>query len=251
LFSGQHQPWERNMNIIDKIRKLFAHAESAAQIGNQAEAEAFATKANELLLAHKLDATVIAFADDTPEELVNSEDIPNTELFGTKGNAGWRAVLFNAVAKAHFCRIVLSSGKVVVFGTPSDRAVAKWVFEQLEAAAPKLAAEAIPTATGWDRTPRRARNAWLVGFAAGIHDKLLALRAEQVRNPNALVIVNRLKEQVDGAVGDRFPRLTSARGPQVSHNAFYDGREAGRAHNVQRGVGGSVRSPLALGAGPR
>ena len=37
--------------IIDKVRKLQAHADSAAEIGSEEEAEAFAAKVQELLTA--------------------------------------------------------------------------------------------------------------------------------------------------------------------------------------------------------
>ena len=40
--------------VIDKIRKLNAMAEGAEKIGNRTEAEAFATKVQEMLLNHKL-----------------------------------------------------------------------------------------------------------------------------------------------------------------------------------------------------
>lgn len=40
--------------ILEKLRKLQAHADSAAEIGNEAEAEAFAAKVQELLTAYKI-----------------------------------------------------------------------------------------------------------------------------------------------------------------------------------------------------
>ena len=52
-------------NVIDKLRKIMAHAASAREIGNLAEAEAFAAKAQELLLRHKLDMTEVEFAAES------------------------------------------------------------------------------------------------------------------------------------------------------------------------------------------
>ena len=47
--------------IIEKLRKLIAHEQSARTIGNIAEAEAFASKIQDLLTAHKLDMSEVDF----------------------------------------------------------------------------------------------------------------------------------------------------------------------------------------------
>jgi hypothetical protein len=229
-------------SIIEKVRKLFAHAESAGQIGNQAEAEAFAAKAQELMLQHKLDSELLTFTEDEPEEQVDIAELDARDLFGTKTVTGWRSVLFNGLAKAHFCRLIRTSrGRVALVGAPSDREVVVYILTQLLRVAPGMAKRAVPD-DGW-RT-RANRNAWLIGFASGINAKLREARAAATRNPNALVVLNRAQERVDAAFREAFPKTTAggritSRG---SADAYKAGREAGRSHNIHHGVRGGSRS---------
>lgn len=246
-------------SILEKVRKLFAHAESAGQLGNQAEAEAFAAKANALLVQHKIDAALLRQEDDTPDELVDVTELGAKDVFGTALVAGWRSILLNGITKAHFCRAIKTGrGMFTVVGAKSDREVALYLLEQLLRVAPKLAAEAVPEPIGWARTTRRDRNAWLLGFAQGVSAKLREARDAARSNPNALVVLNQAQRRTDEAFAVAFPRRTT--GGRItftgSREAYDAGKAAGRAHNVSHGVGGSrgaagyvMGGRLRLGAG--
>lgn len=230
-------------SILEKVRKLFAHAESAGQLGNQAEAEAFAAKAQALLDQHKIDAALVHLADDTPDELVDIQELGVKELYGTTGAAGWRNILFNGLAKAHFCRLIKTcKGTFALVGAKSDREVVLYLLAQLLRVAPRLAAEAVPEPISrYCRTTRADRNAWLLGFASGISAKLREARERaQNTNPNALVLVSAQK-RVDDAYRAAFPNARSLSGPRSygAKAAFEAGKEAGRAYNVAQGVRGS------------
>lgn len=56
--------------IIDKLRKLKAMADSAKDVGNEAEAQAFGSMVQTLLARHRLDASEIEWEREQREELV-------------------------------------------------------------------------------------------------------------------------------------------------------------------------------------
>lgn len=239
--------------VLERVRKLFRHAESAGELGNQAEAEAFAAKANELLIQHKLDAAMLDYTEDQPEEAADVNEYDPRDLFGTKTATGWRSVLLNVVTKAHFCRAIrLSSGRVAVVGAKSDRDVAMYLIDQLLRIAPKLAAKAIPEPLShWHRTTRRDRNAWLMGFASGVGEKLRQAREAVEQNPHALVVLNTANAKTDVAFRQAFPQTQKARSSRFtgSADAYAAGKAAGRSHSFTHGVrGGSAASRVTGGA---
>jgi hypothetical protein len=246
-------------SMIEKVRKLFAHAESAGQLGNQAEAEAFAQKASDLLIQHKIDASIIQQTDDTPDELVDVAELNARDIFGTKAAAGWRSALLNGLARAHFCRLVrTSTSTYALVGAASDREVVLYLLAQLLRVAPDMARRAVPEPLSyWKQTPRADRNAWLLGFASGIIAKLHETRQAAERSPYALVLV-RAQDAADAKTRELFPQLVkrSAARSTGARSAFEAGREAGRSHNVSQGVRGSrgaaghvTGGALRLGAG--
>lgn len=132
--------------ILEKIKKLNAHAESAQAIGNEAEAEAFAAKVQELLTAYKL-----SMADLGRESRAQAEHIDC--LYVTWKDLGlppkaqrvpWVEQLAILTAKAYYCEYVVSSrfGNIGFFvGTDTDRQVARFMFITLARALNRLAAE--------------------------------------------------------------------------------------------------------------
>lgn len=246
-------------SIIEKVRKLFAHAESAGKIGNQAEAEAFAAKANDLLIQHKIDSSIIQQTEDTPDELVDVVELHARHIFGTKKAAGWRSVILNGLAKAHFCCLIRTSGQTYsLVGAASDREVVLYLLMQLLRVAPKMAQDAVPEPLSHGRRSTRVdRNAWLLGFASGIIAKLREARQAAERSPYALVLV-KSQEATDAKVNELFPRLRNARvdASGGARSAFMAGHAAGRSHDVSQGVRGSrgaaghvTGGALRLGAG--
>lgn len=248
-----------NTSILDKIRKLFAHAQSAGELGNQAEAEAFAGKANDLLIQHKLDVSLLDMTEAETEEQVDSVELGARDLFGISTISGWRQSLLTVLAKAHFCRSCrIGTSTVAVVGAPSDREVVLYLLDQLLRVAPKLAAKAVPEPISWARSTRRDRNAWLLGFVVGLRDKLAETRQAAERNPNALVVLNTAREKTDDVFERTFPRSRNVPGPRTTGaaSAYAAGKAAGRSHNLTHGVrgGGGAASrvtggSLRLGAG--
>lgn len=235
--------------ILDRIRKLFAHADSASAIGNQAEAEAFAAKAAQLLAEHKIDRSAVSLSEE-PEEAIVMETVLTSDLLGIKTKGGWRSVLAEGLSRAYFVRLVIGnrdwktgSYPVYVFGKASDREVFTYALQTLIAVIEEAGEKA---AVG-----RRERTGYRLGFAVGICQKLRAERIEQERssNPHAVVLAS-AREAVAKVVREAFPNTVKGRASRTTaHDAYAAGKADGAAHNFRRGVYGGKGSNLQLGGG--
>lgn len=134
-------------SILDKLRKLHAHAESAATLGNEHEAQAFAAKVQSLLTAYKL-----SMADLGRESVKRAEEPVNMqfltwEMLGLptkKVRVAWVEHLGVMCGKAYYCEFLISRqfGNLGLFvGTDTDREVATFMFVTLARYLHKLAAE--------------------------------------------------------------------------------------------------------------
>ena len=132
--------------LLDKLAKIQSHAESAKKIGSEAEAEAFATMLQQLMLKHKIAMSEVQFADlDTDEPIIihcmgyrsesNHGGIPVR-----RSRSAWQERLCSIVAEAHFCRITVSPGtsRITLVGRKSDCMVAEYTFMVLARAIIKI-----------------------------------------------------------------------------------------------------------------
>lgn len=131
--------------LLDKLAKLRRHAESAKEIGNEAEATAFAEMFQKLVMEHKVNVSDIEFEQEVQEPVdrhyINYRDhgIPLK-----KRRIDWIESLASVVAQAHFCRILvtLGSSRITLVGRKSDCEVAEYVLVTLQRAAEKMAKKA-------------------------------------------------------------------------------------------------------------
>jgi hypothetical protein len=129
--------------LLEKIAKLKAHAESAKTIGSEAEAEAFAAKVNAMLLEHKLSMTDVEMvdleADPIDIHLVNLRGYPDIKR--VRRRVEWQENLAAVIADAHFCRIMVypSTNYISFVGRKSDAEIAEYMWVTMVRAAQKLA----------------------------------------------------------------------------------------------------------------
>jgi len=121
--------------IATKLKKLLDKARSAEQIGNAAEAAAFAAKAQEWLTKHHLTMSEVEFAaldEEHPQGLTavrpKEHGIPVS-----KKRVEWSESLGRAIADSFFCIMVVSSGsnKVYFVGRDHHREMAVYVYVRL------------------------------------------------------------------------------------------------------------------------
>jgi len=118
--------------VLDKLRKLLAHAESAKTLGNEAEAHAFMSKVREILVTHKLEMSDVELEEQLEDDPIDKEYV----VAGGKEKKtrdSWAVKMAVAVAKAYFCDllIVTGSNKLIFIGRGTDRQAAIYVTQRL------------------------------------------------------------------------------------------------------------------------
>jgi len=196
--------------IMDKLKKLISHQESAAAIGSMQEAEAFAEKISELLLRHKLEMSDVEFYEFEVKEPIDKEKIDLGELGikRTHRRIPWQEFLAGYVARANFCRTLVSSGSNNIWFVrrTSDRQVCAYLYGYL-----------VRTITAemnrqYSRAGRAGEN--IDGFRKGFIDGAIASLANRLQAPHkkaeemaelngdkrALVIIQTAKQEVDAFI---------------------------------------------------
>lgn len=126
---------EDREKILDRLRKLNAMAESAAELGNEHEAQAFAAKVQELLTAYKLSRADIgsSAAKDEPINItyVSWSDL---NLEPRRVRVGWTERLGYFVAEAYYCDFIICGwgGNIgMLVGAETDRKIAVYMYVTL------------------------------------------------------------------------------------------------------------------------
>lgn len=252
--------------IIEKLRKLIAHEKSARSVGSLAEAEAFAAKIQELLLANKLGMDEIALDERERSEPIESLWV-NPEDAGCRRRSKrveWQERLAYAVARCNGCELLITPSSNVVFfvGRTSDREAAKALFLYLlelakrlpqNAALENAADERVKCMAVWGRSwesyfkqwMKDYREAWRAGFGSAVTRRLYAKYAEMMERERAahgeestaLVHIKRDEQAIRQYLDDLFKdkkewtekqRNNVARQP-FNPDAYADGQRAGQS----------------------
>ena len=217
--------------IIEKLRKLIAHEQSARSIGNLHEAEAFASKIQSMLDEYKLSMDEIAYSQrevDEPIdwEPVTADEIDHTETYGTKRlKTHWQQQIANAIAKANSCTLVNSTGnkgKIFFVGRTTDRQLCKMLYCYLVALGEELCEKAAKEDVDdqyhkfcdskgyhynevpkWEAVAFRGwmkdwRKSWRRGFSDAIAARLKEAHAEtEVKAAGTCALVHMKKDALD------------------------------------------------------
>ena len=113
--------------IINKLAKILKHQESARAIGSIAEAEAFASRIQEILTKHKLEMSDIQFVEQEFAEPIASECLAPDDL-GIKSESRrvlWQENLAYSIARSNDCRTLISNHSNYAFfvGRKTDREI--------------------------------------------------------------------------------------------------------------------------------
>jgi hypothetical protein len=225
--------------IIDKIAKLKAHAESAAKIGNEAEAEAFAEMMQRLLLKHKIEMSDLEFANMERVEPVDKHRVDydkyNMHVKGTR--VEWIERLATIVARAHFCRILvhLGSSRISMVGRKSDFEVAEYMLITLQRAIEHMSDKAAYhyrlecQRNGAPRMANGFRAAYIDHFVRRLADRYEAERqAQSGATSMALVRVNKSEGAVDDYMFQNFGGKRKATALSTQHSWHAEGAKRGR-----------------------
>lgn len=203
--------------ILERIRKLHAKAESAKSIGSLAEAETFAAAVEKMLAKYKLDMAgvelgVLDIQDPLGMEPLRGDD---TGMGRRHKRVAWYEDLASAVARAHFCKILIVPRSVTIYfvGRQSDRQVATYMFQILARTAQELCT------TAYFKELYKAKQAGHYGtnnFKAGFYEGFVSRidtryaemrRAEVTESSGMALVVQRsgaeVQKWVEDFLGDR------------------------------------------------
>jgi hypothetical protein len=244
-------------SVLRRIANLLKHAESAGQLGSQAEAVAFTEKANELLLKYKLGRDDLELAEGVHDPVTVGEGLnaavrtdvgKGSNSLSPLRNAPWFEMLAHTVAKHNFCRTLRAEGvkTVWIVGRKHDREVVEYLIRTLTDTAWKLATEHYYEVRADSRKrgvpmPVKPKQSFLMGFVIGIDTALQESRRRANSNPHALVVIKRSEEELDEAMKD-YGTHTSAKNPldELNMQSVMVGIKAGQAAQVTGGIKGST-----------
>lgn len=219
-------------HLIRRVQALLAKAESTEF---PHEAEAFLTKAQELITRHAIDDARLRRSG-----VRSSDDIITRDVAVDPPYAAGRTRLLHAVAQSNHCRlVVVGSGgggrRCLLIGYDLDVDAVLVLFGSLST----QAARAMPITPPGDR-PRRFRHAFLMAYAERVGARLSAAASAQQdevqrdTGRSAALALRDRHDAVDRAVSARFPTLGTVR-TSVSSGA---GLASGRAAADRAALGG-------------
>ena len=224
--------------LVDRIKKMHAKAESAKQLGNEAEAFAFASAVQKLLLKHNLEMTDIEAALEAQHDPVQGHYF-HPQAFGLpfkKSRVLWSELLGHVIADAHMCGIlpVHRSNTFMIIGTRSNRQACEFMTVFLTRYAIEHSEKDYVRyfyqckADGDVTMARGYKSGWLMGFVARLaerykQDKAQIIKEVELVNPFALV---RLKDQMV-KVQEVTDILTTGKGAAPRQRQAGDGTAQG------------------------
>jgi hypothetical protein len=129
--------------ILSKIKKIKNHEESAREIGNIEEAEAFATMLNRLLIKYRLSMSEVEFEEHRKEDPITTQTLEWEEFGGKnqKKRCAWVEDLASFVCKAYACKMLVyhKSNKLCIVGHETNRQTCIYTIVVLRNAAEKIA----------------------------------------------------------------------------------------------------------------
>jgi hypothetical protein len=118
--------------LLSQLRKIIESRDSAAAVGNMAEAENYAATLNRLLLDHKLSMSEVQLSEIEEDDPFGKDYIRPNGKHGRQ-RISWIEQLAMHIARANFCRILVNQGsnRITLFGRESDRQVAAYTISYL------------------------------------------------------------------------------------------------------------------------
>jgi hypothetical protein len=178
--------------IIEKIKKLIRHEQSARRCSTPEEAEAFAGKIHAMLLQHKISMSEVAVDDESAQQRVGQEEVRAGSYSARYGRGQVRRednCLMRVVAEAHFCQAIGLPGSesILLVGEDQDRAVTVAMFRFLCSTMKRLARLEEENTRRARRSVRRFKPHFYLGFTGTVRRRYIAMRAEADTTSTALV----------------------------------------------------------------
>lgn len=218
------------MNIVDKIKKLIKHEQSARKIGSIDEANKFAGKIQQLCIDHKISLASVESDDDVnASQRIGHEEATSGSRLRYARNARVPAEdnrLMQVVAKAHFCQALLvqHSNAIIVIGAQDDRAIAVAMFRFLSRTMKSLARLEKEKCRKARRSIRRFQPHFYWGLTVTVRKRYEEIRRKAESESTALVLV-RADQLVKQYMESNFETesATHRKQPRINKTAYFAG----------------------------
>ncbi len=226
--------------IINRIKKLFTHADSAKELGSIAEAEVFIKKANQLLLEHNLELHQIPFGvdEDRFAKWVYGEDISYKD---NQAGDRWQLNLITVLTKYNLCSYTYKARRKTfkVYGKLENVDSVVWLFNYLTIGFIRIAREAAFKRTREEKQliPRNPfLKSFLLGTAAGLKEKYKE-QFRELQNQDqlrGLILYN--DKALEEFVNIQVPNIKPGRRlPDFQVNEAYEkGIEIGKNYSINK-----------------
>lgn len=249
--------------LLETIRKLMAKANGTE---NEAEAQAFANKAQALLAEHNLSMS------DVKKEHRKEDDVIVEDNSMLTDSLPWRRSLATAVAQMYFCRYFYSFVKRAshrkngyirydahaFVGAKHNVEVAKIMFSYLNDTVDRLADEATKKYPNPDKSSYRT--SFRSACATRVHHRILQRIAEAKKGgvvktasgtnlPALMSLYEQTSKQIEQFMAQKHPHMKQSRRTTLSNLAgINDGRAAGDRVGLDTQLGGTKAASHLIGA---
>ena len=269
-----------NNPIIDKLRKLMAHEQSARSIGSLQEAEAFAAKIQDLLTEYKLSMSEIEFDAREDGEPIDWETVRGDEINvgGKKVRLYWRMKLAKGIAEVNSCQAIgrgARSNSFSFVGRTTDRELCKVLYLYMVELGEELCSKCVRderevqklkfnVAKGimdtevppWEKAAFNAwmkefRESWKTGFADAIFKRLKDRYEQAMRDAtgsNAMVHIKKDALAVQDFLKGKIRKYRAAGPARGSDDGYAKGKATGNTVNLNSNALPRVPAARRLGA---
>lgn len=243
-----------NEDIFRKIQALLAKGESTK---NEHEAAAFMAKAMDLMQKHAIDEATIRAAKPRNAQSV-TPIIEEWQFASSDYNKKGKLQILHVIAKKNRCRIIIHpiTRAQMPYRHPGANATSQWVWiagfkDDVEFVKMLYTSILLQAARSMNLEVRKRgltirtgsyafATSYFVGYAMTIEQRLNDLQESIPTDSMALVV--RVEEEVNEAVGERFPSLKVARSRNLKSAAgYYQGKTDGHSADIgMTKVGGAA-----------
>lgn len=240
--------------ILAKVRKLISKRDSAERIGNQAEANAFASKIVELMAKYNIELSHLKYKDES----FTADMVIERVHYEKRHEGDWALLLFNTLCRHNFCSCFTRgefdgykelTGIIVIVGEPHNIEIVKYLYVTLLNAGREMGR------IGLRNNPSAKRNSYLRAFYSGFVTAIFQrLREDQMemerdKTPNTheygLVLRTQLQKNqnyIENTLKVNLRHKAQSRRGYGDEQGKVDGFQAGKNVGMNKGVQGGTNN---------
>ena len=231
-----------NTEILKKVKALITKAEST---DSPAEAETFFTKAQELMVRHRISQADLNTLDP---DIIQQDEVA---AFKNRLEGEWETILARVIFRTNGCEYVRCKdiAKFKIYGEKHDIALVKYLFETTRDTFRRLSKSQWRNAETHTKKNQYIRS-FLVGACDGLAQQIKRMTAEVVQETGAttyaLMLTNKVVKAREHILAQGGVKQTKTHTTPGSVEGYVQGVIAGSRHKLHRPVGGQHGSMKSL-----